>query len=233
MLTIYYKEKPFTWSFSKLKNYATCPKRYHHVDVLKDFKEEESEVLTYGNFVHKSFASRLARPDTDGHISELPRGLEQYEPLMQKLERVPGQRYVEQKLALTDQFEACKFFDKQAWLRMVADVIVISDRVALAVDFKLGKILEDSQQLALLSACIFAHWPHVEAIRTEYWWLKDDAVSRADWKRADMPGVWSAVWPRIEELKRAHETNTFPAKPSGLCKRYCPVTSCSHHGVGA
>jgi hypothetical protein len=228
MLTTYTKPRPWSWSFSKLKNFQNCPRRYHEIDVLKRVKEEESETLAYGKFVHTAFARRLQDK------TPLPSGLSHYEPLMAKLERVPGELLVEDKakLAITAEFEPCEFFDKEKtpWLRMIADVLVIAPPVALAVDFKLGKVLEDSQQLALLSACIFARWPEVLAVRTEYWWLKDDAISRADFKRADMPSVWRAVFPRIEQLKHAHDTNNFPPKPSGLCKRYCPVKSCEHHG---
>ena len=111
-----------------------------------------------------------------------------------------------------------------------ADVLIVNPPVALAIDYKTGKVLEDSQQLALMAACVFAHYPAVQAIRTEFWWLKEDATSRDDFRRSDMPEMWRGIWPRIVALKQAHDTMTFPPKSGGLCKRYCPVVSCPYHG---
>ena len=28
----------------------------------------------------------------------------------------------------------------------------------------------------------------------------------------------------------AYDTTTYPAKPGPLCRRYCPVAACPHHG---
>jgi hypothetical protein len=115
--------------------------------------------------------------------------------------------------------------------RGVADVLKINGPVALAIDWKTGKIVEDSQQLALMAACIFAHHPGVQKIRTEFAWLKEDASSRADFDRNEMARMWANLWPRIEALERAHKTTTYPAKPGALCRRWCPVKSCPHHGT--
>ena len=53
--------KPFSWSYSRLKNFETCPKRHWHVDINKDAKEEDSEQLQWGNAVHKALADRIAK----------------------------------------------------------------------------------------------------------------------------------------------------------------------------
>jgi hypothetical protein len=98
------------------------------------------------------------------------------------------------------------------------------------VDYKTGKILEDGSQLALMAACVFAHHADVKKVRSEFVWLKEDATTRADFTRDDMTRVWRNLWPRIEALEHAHNTITYPPKPGALCKRWCPVTGCPHHG---
>jgi hypothetical protein len=226
MLTTRRAPKGFAWSYSKLKNYDTCPKRHYEIDVAKNIKEADSEQLLWGNQLHAALAARLS-PKTK---TPLPNTMHVYEDMMARLDKVPGEVMVECKFAITKDFAPCGFFDNEAWYRGIADVLIVDGPVAFAIDYKTGKVLEDSQQLALMAACIFAHFPSVLAIRTEFWWLKDDATSRDDFRRRDMPSMWRNLWPRIEALEQAHKTLTFPPKPGGLCRKYCPVVSCPHHG---
>ena len=227
------KPKPFAWSYSKLKNFEVCPKRHYNVDVAKTFKEEEGEALQWGNAVHKALALRCGPSQT-----ALPKHMAGYERWAARVVTPPGNILTEQQLAIDEDFAATKWFATDAkrsgqgepWYRGIADVLKIADKVALAVDWKTGKIIDDAPQLALLAACIFAHHPNVQKVRSEFIWLKEDASTRQDFGRADMPAIWSGLWPRIDALKLAHETSNYPPKPGFLCRRYCPVTSCVHHG---
>ena len=224
-VTTYNKGKPFSFSYSKLKNVRACPKKYLHVDVLKDVKEDESEILTWGNLVHKAFADRL------GKNKPLPIGMTQYESMLTKVEQLPGKMVVEQKYALRENdLTGCEYFARDAWFRIIADVVVFNDNKALAIDWKLGKIIEDSMQLALVAAAIFGHYPDLKSVTTSFFWLKDEANTRQDFTRADMPAVWAAILPEVKQLKSMHDTMTFPAKPGGLCSKWCPVLSCEHNG---
>ena len=218
------KPKPFAWSYSRLKNYETCPKRHWHCDIVKDVKEEESDQLLYGNMLHSAMAKRISEG------VPLPKGYDEYEDWAVKVLTGEGKVLVEQKLALNKDFGATSFFARDAWFRGVGDVIKIIGPVALVLDWKTGKIVEDSQQLALMAACVFAHHPEVMKVRSEFIWLKDDATTRADFTREGMSAVWASLWPRLQALEQAHNTTTYPAKPGGLCKRYCPVSQCPHHG---
>ena len=216
--------KAFSWSYSKLKNFRSCPKKHYHVDVAKDVKEAESDELKWGNLVHKRLAERLSKG------TALPVGMERYEKWCQQILAGGGNILVEQQLAIDKNFGPCKWFGDEAWYRGIADVLKIMGPVALAVDWKTGRILEDSVQLGLMAQCVFSHYPEIQRIRTEFIWLKEDASSRADFKREDMPTLWRGLWPSIEELKHAHDTMTYPAKKGGLCRNWCPVKACPHNG---
>lgn len=221
------QQKPFSFSFSKLKNYDTCPRRHYEIDIAKHFKEGENEILTWGNAVHRAFADRL------GKGLPLPKTMEKFEPLMNRLEQVPGTKFmVEQKLAINQNFQPVGFFADDAWFRAVIDVLILNPPVALMIDYKAGKILDDSQQMALSATTVFAHYKEIEAVRTEFWWLKEDTPTRADFKRRQMTPVWRAVWPRIKQLEEAYRTGVYPAKPSGLCRKHCPVSTCEFYGKG-
>ena len=224
--------KSFAWSYSRLKNFEACPKKHYHVDIAKDFREEEGEALQWGNAVHKAAAAYLSKG------AALPESMKLLRPWCDKITGDGlGVILVEQQLAITKEFMPCEWFGMEAWFRSVADVLKLIElpndlQVALALDWKTGKIVEDSVQLALMAACIFAHHPKVQRIRTEFIWLAHDAQTRADFSRDDMPKMWKGLWPRIEALQGAHNSQDYPPKPGGLCRRWCPVTKCPHHGDG-
>lgn len=223
--------KPFTWSYSKLKNFETCPRRHFEVDIAKNFKDEEGESLLYGNLVHDLLAKYIGKgqPLPEMHKPDLQKWGDYGRDLAAKGMTVK----VEQKLAITDKFGPCEYFGRSAWYRCVADVLAVMGPVAILLDWKTGKILDDSQQLALSAACVFAHYPEVHKVRTQFVWLKDDCTTTTDFDRGTMPAMWASIWPRITALKNAHDTGTYPVKPSGLCRKFCPVETCVHHGRGS
>jgi hypothetical protein len=227
-VTTRFKAKPFTWSYSRLKNFEVCPKKHWEIDIAKNVKETEGEQLVWGNAVHAALAKRIDKGEA------LPQTMHQYEKwalgVLAGADQPGVQILVEQKLAITKDFGACEYFDDGVWFRGVGDVIKLWDEVALTVDWKTGKILEDSVQLALTAACIFAAYPHVQAVRSEFVWLKEDATTREDFRREDMPGLWRGLWPRIEALENAHKHTDYPAVHGRLCKKHCPVSSCPYFG---
>jgi len=222
------RTKEWSWSYSKLKNYRTCPFRYKRIDLDKayniDADAEHNPDLVWGKRVHKGFEDRI------GKGIPFPADLAMFEGAAQRLLQAPGKIMVEQQLAIDKQFQPCGWFADQTWFRAVADYLCVNGRVAIAVDYKSGKILENVEQLALMADVVFAHYPEVEAVRTEFWWLKDDAVSREDIYRKNRRALWQGILPEVMSMQKAQESGLFPKKSSGLCKKHCPVTECEHNG---
>lgn len=217
--------KAFSWSYSKLKNYRTCPRRYYDIDVTKKYAEDfTGEHLAWGKQVHTAFEQRIR----DGKA--FPEGMKEFEDAAKRLLAVPGVKLVEQQLAIAEDLSPRGWFDKDVWFRSIADYLAINGPVALAIDYKTGKIIEDSEQLALMAECVFSHYPEVQAVRTEFWWLKDDAATKENFYRSQRHNTWARVLPEVTTLKQAHDTLTFPPKPSGLCRKFCIATGCPHHG---
>jgi len=224
--------KKFSWSWSKLKNYRTCPKKHYHVDLAKDFKEEDSEALHWGDQVHKSMASRIAKG------TPLPRMMEHYEDWAARIVALRDQGrkvLVENKLAMSEQFKPTSFFDAITWFRGVIDVLVLDEaqHVAATFDWKTGAVKPDYEQLALSAELVFAHYPEIEQVGTIYVWLGSDDQTPRTYVRGTLMPTWNALWPEIREMEEAHRTTTYPPKPSGICLRHCPVTSCPHYGKGS
>lgn len=219
-------KRPFSWSYSKLKNYRVCPKRHFHADIKKDFKDELGDNLILGNMAHEALANAVAKGEP------LPERFTKYQHWVDRILNDSDEStiLVEQKLAITEDFKPCEFFASNAWFRGVIDVAKIKGRAALVADYKTGKVVEDSVQLALFAQLVFAHHPDVQKIRTEFIWLGDDITTREDFKRSDMPELWAALMPDVAQLKQAHDAGDYPATPNHLCRKWCPVTICAHHG---
>lgn len=237
--------KPFAWSWSALESYETCPKKHWHTKIKKDYVEEAGEAATWGKQVHAAMADRISKgkrlPNAmpyDKHIDDV----------MQNSDRTQVITRVEQQLAVTEDMQPCKYFDKQVdpWCRVVADVLKlrIQDGVARLVDWKTGKgkfypdpvsgeNVADSDQLRLAAAVMFAHWPEINMVWTQFYWLQEDVVTNEIVWKADLSKFWSRLLPRVDKMQEAWRTTEYPPKPSGLCKRHCPVTSCPHHGIGS
>ena len=217
-------KRSFAFSYSRMKNFEVCPRRHAEVDLKRSVKEAESEQLSWGNAVHKALELRIK----DG--AKLPIGMEMYEGLCQKMASAAGKVLVEQQLAITSDFGPTAWFAPNAWFRAKIDVAVVNGPVALLVDWKTGKIVEDSVQLTLAAAAFFAHAPKVQAIRSRFYWLGDNCETNLDLRRDDMPAFWTSIWPRVEPLKTAYDTNNYPPIPGRLCRRWCPVKSCEYWG---
>ena len=53
--------KEFAWSFSALTRYEQCPKQYYHLNVAKDFKDEDTEFSASGKETHLALYHRVVK----------------------------------------------------------------------------------------------------------------------------------------------------------------------------
>lgn len=217
----------FAWSYSALKNFETCDKRYYHYQVIKDVKEPETPQLRDGNNLHAHFDKRVANG------TPLPLGYGQYEKTLAKFAAAPGVTYSEQKLAFTRELQPVAYFGKGVWFRGVIDAAKVrTDNTATALDWKTGKPAADITQLQLIAATMFIHLPQLQRVRAGLVFVNHNHVEPADFVRDDQAEIWSEIIPRVKAMERARATNTFPPKPSGLCKKYCAVSSCQFYQKG-
>jgi hypothetical protein len=217
--------KKFSWSFSALTNFETCPKKYYHYDVLKDVVETGT-ANREGLDSHASLDQRIRRK------APLPIELSRHETLITRLEKPPGQLFAEQKLAISSSFTPTGWFGADVWLRVIIDAAKVIDTMAIAIDWKTGKPKKDQTQLELIAAVLFTHIPDVTLVRSALVFLNHDVTVRHDYQRADLPRVWAGLLPRVKEFERAKQAQEFPPKPNGLCRKWCAVVSCPFHGRG-
>lgn len=214
-------------SFSALNNYETCPKKFWHLRIQRDVKEAEGEALRYGKKVHK------ALEDFVGKGREIPAEFKHLQPYVQKYRDHTGAKHVELEMAITEDYQPTGWFDKDVWIRAKLDLVILGNRHALLVDYKTGKMKDDGfTQLKMAAAMLMLHYKNLEHITMAYLWTQHDGVVTSHvFHRSDFVETWNELMPRLNAYEEAHVRDNFPARPSGLCKNYCPVTQCPHNGA--
>jgi len=227
--------KPFSWSYSAVSNFHTCPKLYYHRNVAKDVSDS-TIYRAEGQEVHRIMEKALlGEAPLPAHLAHWKRWLD--ELWQGDIANLNG----EQKLAFTTDFEPCTYFDKvmRPWCRTVVDVLKLTPPSAIVWDWKTGKIKPDEDQLLLCSTAVFVHHPEVKEISAGLIFLKEDTgphIPRNNCtheiliKRSDLPFFWNRYIHKVNALEYAIRTDEWPAHPSGLCRAHCPVVRCEHNG---
>lgn len=220
--------KPLAWSYSALTAFETCPKRYYLTKVSKQVVEPQTEATLWGNKVHKALEMRITTQQP------LPVSMSNFEPVAATVvKRAQGGKIeAEQKMALTKAFRPTTFFAKDVWVRGITDFTIQKGSTLFIGDWKTGKPTPESAQLRLTAAMTFAHKPHVKEIVNAFVWLKTGGITAERFTREDVPAIWQEFMPRVQRMEIALAENKFPARPSGLCREWCPVGKklCEHCG---
>lgn len=222
--------KPIAWSHSSLNRFLSCGKMYYHINVAKDFREEKSEQLLWGERVHKFMEQCLLRNDT--RTEQVRRriendvSLEIYRPIAERFAATAGNLTTERQLAITNAFQPTGWFAHDVWCRGVLDACWLAGNVARVVDWKTGRRKQDNRQLMLFALLIFAHHPEIERVNTAFVWLQSGKIDTEKFHRSDLPKLWQEFLPDVRRMEYAYKTQTWIPKPSGLCS-WCPVRSCT------
>jgi len=218
--------KPFSWSFTSLSAFETCPWRYYLTKVSKEVAEPPYDHRAHGNEVHKLFENHVKG---DGHMPEAYKHLW---PLADRIRREPGRKECEMKVALNASLQPVAFFAKDVWFRGIFDVALLKPKSVTVLDYKTGKRKPADDQLKLFAGAAFALWPFAEKVTTGYLWLKDKKLDKKEYDRSEKPIIWQEFAQRVGRIEHAMKTDNFPKRPSGLCREWCPVgqRKCEHCG---
>lgn len=226
------------WSYSSLTSFETCPRRHHATRVAKTVREPEGAALVIGNAAHKSLELRAKTgcpipkvidiTTAGGERATMP--TTGWEEMMAKILAVPGEVITERQIALDSRLCETGWFDKNVWVRGVIDLGIVHGHKALLLDHKTGKRKPDNDQLMLFAALAMHVWPALDKVVTGFLWLKEHKIDKETFTRSDLSGIWDRFTPRVKRLEIAHETDTWDPKPSGLCKKWCPINACEFCG---
>jgi hypothetical protein len=211
------------WSFSSLKDFVNCPRQYNEVKIKQNYTKSVTQQMQYGTEVHKAL-EEYVRDD-----KPLPDFYKRFKNTVDALKEIPGERYIEYKMALREDHTPCGFNDPDYWVRGIVDLMIVDGDTAFVTDYKTGSAkYPDTKQLMLMALMTFAHLPQVKYVRGGLVFLMHNAFVNEDYNRDKIDMYWGRFTPDIMRLKLALESDTWTPNPSPLCG-WCPVTTCQFH----
>lgn len=218
-------KKP-TWSFSSIKMFEQCPRKYYHLKVVKDFKDEATGDTQYGERFHEAAEFYVSEK------ADLPPEFEFARKALDKLSALPGVKYCEYEMGLTEDLEPCSINDPAVWWRGIADLTIIDGTHARVVDYKAGKSSKyaDKDQLELMALAVFKHFPEVTHVKGALFFVIAKAFIKGEYSRDQEGALWAKWLGRYNRIIACQKSGTWNPKTSGLCKKHCPVLSCIHNG---
>lgn len=216
------------WSFSGIKSFESCPKKFYHLKVVKDFSEPQTDATLYGTAFHEAAEFYIK----DG--TPLPPQFNFAKPVLDKLNAIKGDKHCEYEMGLTENLEPCGFKDPKVWWRGIADLAIINHETGKAkvIDYKTSKNAKyaDKGQLELMALAIFKHFPLITEVDAGLLFVISNDFIKAKYTTADEPELWAKWMKAYGNMRAAHENDMWNPRPSGLCRQHCVVLDCAHNG---
>ena len=220
--------KAAPWSFSRIKAFEQCPKQFYHEKVLKQYPFVQTDAIIYGNEFHKACENYI------GKNEPLPNKFLYVKEVLDNLNSRRGIKLCEKKLGVTANLEPCDFYSKDVWFRGIADLLIIDvvGNMAWVVDYKTGKSAKyaDKGQLELMALSVFAHYPDIEKVNAGLVFVVANKLVKETYEIVDRANLWEKWASNYATMEKAFEADVWNPRPSGLCRRHCPVTECPHNG---
>lgn len=205
-------------SYSSLKTYENCPKRYFHERIEKRVKDQGGAATEYGDRVHKALEDYVAKGIPLTHEAS------PFEAFVSKVKAATGTGttvLVEQQYCVNRDMEARDWWAEDAFFRAKLDVLALKQNWATVLDWKTGKRRPDFTQLEMFALITFLFHPSVEIVTAGFVWLQDAKIDKEVYKRDNIDALVKKLWDKIDRVEASVESGIWPAKPSGLCN-YCP-----------
>lgn len=214
------------WSFSSLKTFQQCPKKYYHTKIAKDVVEPDTQATLYGKSVHTA-AEEYIR---DG--IPVPPQYAYMQQTLDTLNAIEGDKHCEMKLGFTKDLKACEFHAPDVWWHGIADLVVINEKKKLAysVDYKTSKSARyaDVKQLDLVATGIFAKFPQIERVKSALLFVVSKEFVKAEHHAAMVPKYVEKPAQDVARIEAALENGVWNPVQGPLC-RFCSVKQCEYN----
>ena len=214
------------WSFSSLKTFQQCPKKYYHTKIAKDVVEPDTKATLYGKSAH-TVAEEYIRDGTP-----IPPAFEYMQPTLDILKAIPGEKLCEVKLGLTKSLEGCDFNAPNVWWHGIADLVIINRGTGIAhsVDYKTSKNARyaDVKQLDLVACGLFAKYPKINKVKSALIFTVSKEFVKADHHREMLLKYVEKPSQDVARIEAAIDNGVWNPISGPLCK-FCAVKQCEYN----
>jgi hypothetical protein len=169
--------------------------------------------------------------DYVGENKPLEKNYERYQPMLDALLQIDGERFPEYRMALNANLQPCSFGSEEYWVRGIVDLLIVNDDTAHIVDYKTGSAkYPDVKQLKLMSLMTYAYFPEVQHIKAGLLFVAHNTFIDEVYHRDEAEHLWKEFHPDLERLKLSYAADKWPENPTPLCG-WCPVTTCQFQKV--
>lgn len=214
------------WSFSSLKTFQQCPRKYYRTKVLKDVKEPDTQATIYGKSVHTA-AEEFIR---DG--KPIPPEYEYVRPMLENLSQIEGEKHCEVRLGLTKDLQPCDFSAKNVWWHGIADLVIINEpkQIAYSIDYKTSKSARyaDVKQLDLVAVGIFKHYPNIVRVKSALAFVVSKEFVKAEHYVEMVPKYIEKPAQDVARIEAALDNGVWNPIQGPLCK-FCAVRDCEYN----
>lgn len=213
------------WSFSSLKTFEQCPKKYYHLKVAEDVQDSAGTAAVYGLRFHK------AAEEYGKNGKKLPKEFKSQKKLLDTLLSIKGDKYFELEMGIEktgeDTYIPCEFNSEKRWWRGIADYVVVDGAKGFSIDYKTSKSAKyaDIRQLDAVAAALFLKFPELDEIKSGLVFTECNDFIRKTHYRENLDTYLLRFKPSLEMLENCLKTNTWNAKDGPLCG-WCPVVQC-------
>ena len=181
--------------------------------------------MIYGKELHK------AAEDYVGKGEPLPEQFEFIQSTLDALMAKPGRKLVEYQMALTEDLQPTGWFDKNVWVRGVADLLIVDDDnlTAWVVDYKTGNNkYPDREQLKLMSLMVFVNFPHIREVKSALLFVVKNDMVKHSMTVDEAKAEWWKYRERVGRIAASIDADVWNPTRTPLCG-WCPVKSCEFH----
>ena len=214
------------WSFSSLKTFQQCPKKYYHTKIAKDIVEPDTTATLYG---------KTALTVAEEYIKDgvpIPKAFAYMQATLDVLKEIPGDKLCEVKLGLTKNLESCDFNAPNVWWHGIADLVVINRETGTAhsVDYKTSKSARyaDVKQLDLVACGLFAKFPEIKKVRSALLFVVSKEFVKAEHYSEMLIKYMESPSKDVARIEAALDNGVWNPIQGPLCK-FCAVRDCEYN----
>ncbi len=192
-----------SYSYSKIRTYLYCPRRYkyHYIDGIKS---ETSDIMESGTAIHKAIQEQ-----NEVYVLDNIENYVMYRNALDYLKFVKPIEY-EVKLGITENFEPVGF--DNAWFHGIIDLIYYGG----ILDWKTGQSKPDALQILLNGMLAKIHGYEVNEVT--YVYLHSGTYSTVQFTEETFENIKQTLKSLVKQIENDNE---YKANPSHKCY-YCP-----------